>query len=461
MLKKSSGLMGQGKLMLFVLTISILWGLSASVLDTYAGTRETILRLHGSNTIGAKLAPDMAETFLKKLGASTVKREEIIPNTEINLEGFFPDKNLTRIIEIKAHGSSTGFKGLKTAQCDIGMASRKIKKKETDSLAFLGDMTGIACEHVLALDGVAVIVNIANDAIAKLDVHTLGEIFCGRITDWAQLGGKSGPIAIYARDEKSGTHDTFKSLVLGKRCSLSSSAKRFDSNRILSDAVSQDPNAIGYCGLPYVQPNKVLAISNGGPAIRPTVFTIATEDYPLTRRLHFYTPAVPRNPYTRNYIAFALGREGQAHVSKHKFVPLTIKATDYTVEIKYIPQNRNVLDKYLEAVSGAKRLSTSFRFKTSKFELDTRAIRDLERMIDYLLENKAEKVILTGFADNRGDYWTNHKLSCNRAQAVKEEFYSRGISVHDVLCVSEEVPVASNETPSGRAKNRRVEVWIK
>uniref|UniRef100_UPI004056876F substrate-binding domain-containing protein n=1 Tax=Candidatus Electrothrix sp. TaxID=2170559 RepID=UPI004056876F len=206
------------------------WGITLDACSAATQTKKTILRLHGSNTIGAKLAPDLAKAFLIKMGAVSVEQVNLAANTEMNIEGTFPEQNLVQVIEIKAHGSTTGFQGLEQGQCDIGMASRKIKEKEVKKLSFLGDMTGLASEHVLALDGVAVIVNAANPVASNIDVDTLRDIFCGKITDWSELNGTPGKINLYARDEASGTHDTFKSLVFGKKCSLSSSAARFDAN---------------------------------------------------------------------------------------------------------------------------------------------------------------------------------------------------------------------------------------
>jgi len=449
------------KICFIVLLIICIFGFSFS----YAQNKETILRIHGSNTIGSKLAPDLAEEFLVKLGASKTKRVEIIKNTEVNIEGTFTQQNVVKIIEIKAHGSSTGFKSLQSGQCDIGMASRQIKDLEEKNLSFLGNMKSIACEHVLAVDGVAIIVNLSNYSISKMDIKNVREIFCCQKTNWKEvdINASDKIIQVLARDKESGTHDCFKSIVLAKKCKLCENSKRFDSNDALSNIVQQNPNAIGYCGLPYVKNNKVLAISDHGPPIRPTVFTIATEDYPLTRRLYFYTPANPNNIYTHNFISFALGKEGQKLVKKNKFIPLTISATEYEVEISQQPQNKQIFTKYLSSVKGAKRLSTNFRFKTAKFDLDTRAIRDMDRMVEFLNEEDIHntKILLAGFADSRGDYWKNYELSCNRAKTVKDEFRSRGIKVHTIICVSEESPVATNETKAGQSKNRRVEVWIK
>ena len=114
-----------------------------------------MLRLHGSNTIGEQLAPALAEAYLRAAGAQNVKtiRGEA---EESKVQGTLPGDSSPQIIEIKAHGSATAFKDLKSSSCDIGMSSRPVK---ADEIADLGDLTAASSEHVLGLDGVAVIVN--------------------------------------------------------------------------------------------------------------------------------------------------------------------------------------------------------------------------------------------------------------------------------------------------------------
>jgi phosphate transport system substrate-binding protein len=442
-------------------TMLILFMAMLGTQQALAQTSKTILRIHGSNTIGAKLAPDLAEAFLKKIGADSVQRKVVIPGVEVNIEGTFSNQNVTKIIEIKAHGSSTGFKGLQEGKCDIAMASRRVKDKEVEALSSLGDMKGIASEHILALDGVAIIVNTANTLRSRITTEKLAQIFTGEINNWSQVGGKNAPIVVHARDEKSGTFDTFKSLILGKKKKLVATAKRWESNDDLSDAVNADLNAIGFCGLPSVKFNKVLSVSDGGTAIRPTVFTIATEDYPVSRRLHLYIPALPDNPYSQQFIAFALGEEGQKYVRKNRFVDLIISAKDHKVEVSGMNHNFQKLYKYLNTVRNAKKLSASFRFKGESMNLDNRGLRDLDRLMNFLAANQAGETILVGFSDSEGPYKENYTKSCQRAEAVKEEFTAMGLPIRDVICVGEELPIASNKTESGRAKNRRVEVWIK
>ena len=90
-------------------------------------------------------------------------------------------------------------------------------------------MTAAKVENVIALDGLAIVVN-KDNPVQALTLDQIAEIFSGQITNWERVGGPSAPISLYARDAKSGTFDTFKNLVLEKdkdrKRELSASAKR-------------------------------------------------------------------------------------------------------------------------------------------------------------------------------------------------------------------------------------------
>ncbi|MDP3478537.1 MAG: OmpA family protein, partial [Desulfoprunum sp.] len=105
--------------------------------------------------------------------------------------------------------------------------------------------------------------------------------------------------------------------------------------------------------------------------------------------------------------------------------------------------------------------SLNFRFKNNLSVLDNRGMRDLDRIVEYLQETLGKKIILSGFADNSGDYEHNRILALERAETVAQELRSRGIPISTVISAGEELPVAANATDLGREKNRRVEVWIK
>lgn len=422
---------------------------------------ETILRLHGSNTIGARLAPALASAYLTAvLGAEPAEPFPGAKENEVLLKARLKDRLL--VVDIQAHGSTTGFKDLEAAACDIGMASRRIQEKEVEALGALGlgDMTASANEHVIALDGIAVIVNKSN-ALEKIEMRQLAAIFSGQVTDWAAVGGTPGPINVYARDDNSGTYDTFKSIVLDK-LKLKEGCRRFESNPELADQVARDPRGIGFTSLPNVDKAKAVAVADTGAApIYPSFFTVATEDYPIARRLYLYTASTQPNRHVRDFVEFVHSRQGQEIVDKTDMVDMNIKPfyAEKTDPAKIVSPAS--VQEYLQATGNAQRLSLNFRFTSGAASLDNRGERDLVRMVDFLKDKLDRQIILAGFADNTGDYEHNRQLARIRAEAVAKELRARGIVVKGVYSAGEELPVASNLSVQGQNKNRRVEVWIR
>ncbi len=413
-----------------------------------------MFRVAGSNTIGAELLPALMEKFLAKMDAKNIRREQL--HSDETVLSFDRVGTVDRqAVLIQAHGSSTAFQALETGACDIGISSRPIKKEESERLKLLGDMLSPTCEHVVGLDGLAVIVCRSNP-VQSLNTSQIGKIFSGEILDWAEVGGSPGPIHLHARNDQSGTYDSFRSMILGDRV-LKSEAKRYEDSSALTEAVSTDPEGIGFIGLPYVRTAKALAVSEvGAQALFPNSFSVATEDYVLSRRLFLYTSMVPRHPWTTAFTEFALGEEGQKLVEESGFI-------SQQIAIENILTTEKMPDRYRKFAKNAEgRLSLSFRFRSGKTELDAKAVRDLDRVVRLLAkpENRRKQVRLLGFSDQSGNRSSNLKLSEERAHQILAQLSLRGVPVSDVLAMGSEMPVASNDTKTGQEKNRRVEIWV-
>jgi phosphate transport system substrate-binding protein len=409
-----------------------------------------ILRLHGSNTIGAQLGPALAQAYLRRQGAQDVKTIPGKPD-EVTVQGTLSGS--PQGIEIAAHGSATAFTDLAAGKCDIGMSSRQIKPGEAASLSSLGDMLSPASEHILGLDGLAFIVNRTN-AVSALSVAQLAGIFSGEIADWSAVSGRHGTIKLYSRDDKSGTYDTFMSLVLGSR-KLASSAARIEDSRQLVEKVVADLDAIGFVGMPYADGSKAIAISDKGTRpLMPSRLTVATEDYSLSRRLYLYTPS-NMSPDVRRFIEFALGRQGQDVVADSGFVSQNVNAE------RFAPPPGT--PEYTRMTSGAQRLTLNFRFRAGSSELDNKALVDLDRVVSFIsdLRYSGKDVMLFGFADSTGRDAANETLSKDRARTVSGQFEQRGLKAGGVTGFGSGNPIASNDTAEGREKNRRVEIWVK
>jgi phosphate transport system substrate-binding protein len=430
---------------------------SASPLPTAAGgTSDMVLRLRGSNTIGAALAPALTEAFLRNEGATQVTRVPVPNAHAARVTATLPSKGTPQAVLIESEGSTTAFQGLLDGSCDIGMASRPIKPDEATQLQAkgLGDMRSPASEHVIALDGIAVIVH-PNNPARTLTKPALARIFAGETSEWSVVGGAPGAISVYARDDVSGTFDTFKHLVLGD-LSLVGTARRFGDSDQLSDAVASDPYGIGFIGLAYVRNAKAVSISDTGtPAMLPSAFTVTTEEYLLSRRLYFYSSPAPQNPLTLRFINFVLSTAGQKVVRDAGFVDLGIEVENGE------PCDAHCTPGYAARARHARRLSVDFRFRSGRDELDSRAVRDLDRLVQFLRGHSSGKLMLLGFTSETGDAARNLSESTRRAKLVDAELSARGVHATVVEGRGAEMPVATNGDEAGRERNRRVEAWLR
>ena len=417
-----------------------------------------ILRLHGSNTVGSKMGPSLVQGFLQTKGASQIHTEQGSVPVERRITFLLPKDSAPSLVEVHSHGSRTGFASLANGACDLAMSSNEVKDEMHQELfkKGIGDMRTPACEHVIGLDGLAVIIHSTNP-VSRMGKDQIADVFSGAIRDWSELGReKGGPIRLYARDANSGTFESFQAMVLGNK-TLSPEARRIEDSTELSEGVSNDPDGIGFVGLPYIKNCKAVAVGDGECApLIPTPFTVATEDYALSRRLYFYSPSTPSNPWVRELVEFSLGPAGQEIVSKSGFIKQSIDPHRINVPA-------GAPEQYVALSQGAERLSLSLRFNSNESQLDTKASRDLDRLVAALLQPRFEKsqVLLIGFSDDSGDPSKDIERSKIFAEMVSGELEMRGVKAQAVEGVGSVLPIASNATKAGRSKNRRVEVWIK
>ena len=167
-------------------------------------------------------------------------------------------------------GSGAGIEAASNGSADIGLASRALKDEEK-----AGGLT----ETIVALDGIAVIVN-ADSKVADLTVEQIGKIFTGEITDWSEVGGDAGTISCIGREAGSGTRDGFESITGTKdACKLD---QKLTSTGGVIEAVAGNPNAIGYASLSAVEgKNTVKAVTVGGVAC--TEATVLDGSYAIQR----------------------------------------------------------------------------------------------------------------------------------------------------------------------------------
>lgn len=412
------------------------------------------MEIHGSNTIGASLGPMLLSGFLEQRTGATVTSHAGNEDNERILTVQGADSTLS--VRVAAHGSSTGFRALADGTADIWASSRPAKPSEIDAMAPDADLSSLHSEHVVAIDGLAILVH-ASNPLDRISIDDLGKVFAGQITNWSALGGPNRPIHLYARDNQSGTWDTFKSLVLGRTYTLATSAFRYESNDQLSDDVARDRDAIGFTGLASVRNAKLLAVSDGNaPALKPNQLTVASEDYPLARRLYLYTRGGNNAPLVNDFIEFAQGPEGQDIVARSGF----ISQNPIAIEPEYdasVPATFKVLTEHFQ------RLSVNFRFAEGHTRLDNKAQRDLQRITDYLQREGlgGSDLLLIGFADQQNNDLRAQMISELRALSVSRALREAGTHVRAYTGYGHYMPVGSAGGQRGAQRNGRVEVWVR
>ena len=244
------------------------------------------LIIKGSDTLGAKLVPTLAEEYK-------------VANPSVSFE-------------IAAEGSTTGLSAIIDGTAQIGMSSRRAKPTEVSAAT----AKGVTLKPIIvAHDAIAIIVN-AENPITKLSKRQVQQIFTGDVVDWSGVGGNKGKISVYTRNTSSGTYSDFKELAMNKRDYAGSSQKLAGNEQIVGE-VQKNPNGVGYVGLAYIHaPNiKVIAIDGNAPSKE----TIIKHLYPYARPTFYYVNGSPSGE-AEKFIEFTLSAKGKEIVEKVGFV---------------------------------------------------------------------------------------------------------------------------------------------
>jgi phosphate transport system substrate-binding protein len=282
------------------LRIALIGLMAAGLVLSVAGCgkkreREGFMQIRGSDTM-LQLTTAWAENFMKAN-----------PKVQIAVTGG---------------GSGTGIAAMINGTIDIAMASRKMKDKEADE----AKANGInPMEHVVARDGISVIVNPANP-LKELTQAQIADIYTGVITNWKDVGGSDHPITLVGRDNSSGTYEFFLEHVLEKE-DYAKTCRHLQSNSAIVEEVSSNPYAIGYVGLGYLvgAGDKVVGLavasSEGSPYVKPSEETVKNGTYGIARPLYFYTSGEPQG-LVKAFLGFVESEEGQRIVRDEGFVPV-------------------------------------------------------------------------------------------------------------------------------------------
>ena len=262
------------KKMLTVLTtmglvVSMLTGCGSN--NAQDGTLSGTITLSGSTSM-QKYASALSESFM-----------EIYPNVTVTVEYT---------------GSGAGIEAVTAGNVDIGNSSRNLKTSEKEAGAV---------ENIVAIDGIAVIVDKAN-TVNNLTKEQLVSIYTGIVNNWSELGGNDTPIVVVGREAGSGTRGAFEEILkIEDACAY---ANELDSTGAVMAKVASTPGAIGYVSLDVID-ETVIAVSLDGVAA--TSEMIVGGEYFLSRPFVMATngEVAAQNELVQAWFAYVYGEEGK------------------------------------------------------------------------------------------------------------------------------------------------------
>jgi phosphate transport system substrate-binding protein len=231
-------------------------------------------------------------------------------------------------VTVGISGTGGGFERFCRGETDLSNASRPIKDEEIEAC----EKDGVEyVELQIANDGIANVVNSANDWATCLTVEQLNAIWKpgSKVDSWDDVDPKfpNEKLTLAGPGTDSGTFDFFTDVINGEEGASRTDFNASENDNVIVQAVSGDKGGLGYFGLSYAEQNegklKTLDVDGGDGCVAPTRETVQSGEYkPLSRPLFVYVKKdVLDRPEVSAFVDFML--DNQEEIAGNLFVPLT------------------------------------------------------------------------------------------------------------------------------------------
>jgi phosphate transport system substrate-binding protein len=296
-----------------------------------------------SGTVAYK--PDLGKIKLAEIPEGTVIEVDgsstVYPVSEAVAEEFQNAVEGRAKVTVGIKGTGGGFQRFCRGEIDISDASRPITASEMK----LAKENGIEyIELPICYDALTVVVHKDNDWADSITVAELKKIWEPaaeeKITNWNQIRVEwpDRELVLFGPGTDSGTFDYFTEAIVGKAKSSRGDFTANEDDNVLVQGIEGNPNALGYFGYAYYEPNKeklkALAIQSGDkPPVQPSTSTVLDGTYtPLSRPLFIYVnKKSAEKPEVKAFVEFYLNnvKSLSAEIS---YVPLPDSAYEMAKE---------------------------------------------------------------------------------------------------------------------------------
>lgn len=343
-----------------------------------------------------------------------------------------------RTLEFDLDPSSNdeGFQALIDGELDVLAATRRPTPVELERASAMGvDLSDVA-RHIAGVDVTTVAVH-SDNPIAALTYDQVIGVFCTQtVDDWSFLNNPEHPIRPMTLSPSSGDRALFEDFFCGPRGIHPRVTE--GSHDELDEALASDPYVITYTSMSRGVGKSVgLQPDPAGPPVEPSQQNIIRGAYPLYRDVYLFTSGEPGG-YTKSFLDWVASPAGQDVVDEQRFVPLFLRP---------------------ERMDEPRPLRETIHFEPGRSIPNQRSLARLQQLVDELRERNLDHVVLEGFTDSREELPL--VLSSKRANAVRELIVGELPDIYfEIIPRGPKAPLAPNDTPYGRQRNRRVQIYI-
>ncbi|MBQ6460120.1 MAG: PstS family phosphate ABC transporter substrate-binding protein [Exiguobacterium sp.] len=245
---------------------------SVALVGAACGNNEEGGAAEGGDALSGKVVMDGSSTVFPIMEAVAEEYSAEQPEVEVT---------------VGVSGTGGGFKRFVTGETDFSNASREIKEEE----AAEAEKNGVEFTQLsVALDGLSLVVNPANDWAQDITIEELNKMWTDtNIKTWKDVRSDwpDEEISFFAPGKDSGTYDFFDEKVLNET-DIRQDAQLSEDDNVLVTGVAGTEGAIGFFGFAYYLENKDTLRALNVEGVEPTHDTINDLSYPLSREIYTY-----------------------------------------------------------------------------------------------------------------------------------------------------------------------------